>query len=127
MFGLRLDHQFTANDTVFARFNRSNQNQSEPLNFNVSTEVIHNYAQVAALGYTHSFNPKTILNFRYGYTWQNNFVNDGQSDPALVTAMGLTAQIPEHDGEVFAPNLGLGKRIQRHFEFCHTTRSDAEQ
>ena len=78
------------------------------MNFNVSTEVIHNYAQVAALGYTHSFNPKTILNFRYGYTWQNNFVNDGQSDPALVTAMGLTAQIPEHDGEVFAPNLGLG-------------------
>ncbi len=108
VFGLRLDHQFTANDSVFARFNRSNQNESEPLNFNVSTEVIHNYAQVAALGYTHSFNPKTILNFRYGYTWQNNFVNDGQSDPALVTAMGLTAQIPEHDGEVFAPNLGLG-------------------
>jgi len=108
IFGFRLDHQFTANDNAFGRFNRSNQNQTSPLNFNTSTTVIHNYSQVAALGYTHSFDPKTILNFRYGYSWQNNFVNYGQSDPALVTAMGLNAQIPLHAGEVFAPNLGLG-------------------
>jgi carboxypeptidase family protein len=108
VFGFRLDHQFTANDTAFGRFNRSNQNETSPLNFNTSTVVTHNYAQVAALGYTHTFNPKTILNFRYGYSWQNNFVNDGQSDPALVTAMGLNTQIPVHAGEVFAPNLGLG-------------------
>ena len=108
IFGFRLDHQFTANDNAFGRFNRSNQNQTSPLNFNTSTTVIHNYAQVAALGYTHSFDPKTILNFRYGYGWQNNFVNYGQSDPGLVSAMGLTAQIPLHAGEVFAPNLGLG-------------------
>ena len=108
VFGFRLDHQFTANDSAFGRFNRSNQNQTSPLNFNTSTTVIHNYAQVAAVGFTHTFNPKTILNFRYGYSWQNNFVNYGQSDPSLVSAMGLSAQIPLHAGEVFAPNLGLG-------------------
>jgi hypothetical protein len=108
IFGLRLDHQFTANDTAFARFNRSSQNETLPLNFNTSTEGIRNYAEVGALSYAHTFNPKTILNFRFGYSWQNNYVNYGQSDPALVAAMGLTAQIPLHAGEVFAPNLSLG-------------------
>jgi hypothetical protein len=108
IFGVRVDHQFNANDTIFGRFNRSNQNETEPLNFNTSTEVIHNLARVAAVGYTHTFNPKTILNFRYGFDWQDNFVNDGQSDPSLVQTMGLTAQIPVHAGEVFAPNLSLG-------------------
>jgi hypothetical protein len=107
VFGIRLDHQFTANDNIFGRFNRSNQNETEPLNFNTSTEGIQNYARAAALGYTHTFNPQTLLNFRYGYTLQNNFVNIGQPDAALVATMGLTAQIPVHAGEVFAPNLTL--------------------
>ena len=108
VFGFRLDHQFTADDNVFARFNRSKQNQTSPLNFDVSTTAISNYAQVVALGYTHTFNPKTLLNFRFGYSWQNNYVNYGQSDPGLVSDMGLTEQIPVHAGEVFAPNLSLG-------------------
>jgi Carboxypeptidase regulatory-like domain/TonB dependent receptor len=108
IFGFRLDHQFTANDTAFARFNRSNQNEAEPSSFNTLATVIHNYAQVAALGYTHTFNAKTILNFRYGFSWQNNFDNTGISNQALVTAMGLNAQIPVHDGLVLPPDVSVG-------------------
>ena len=42
--------------------------------------VVKNYATVGALGYTHLFNAKTILNFRYGYTFYNNYGNYGQTD-----------------------------------------------
>jgi hypothetical protein len=108
IFGVRLDHQFTANDNAFARFNRSNQNEAVPAVFNTLATVIHNYAQVAALGYTHTFNAKTILSFRYGYSWQNNFDNTGVSNPALLTAMGVNAQMPVHDGLALPPNVGVG-------------------
>jgi hypothetical protein len=108
VFGVRVDHQLTANDTLFGRFNRENSNLSAPATFNTLPKQIQNFIQTAALGYTHTFNPKTILNFRYGFAWKNNFVNTGVSNPGLVQAMGLTAQIPVHAGEVFAPNLSLG-------------------
>src|SRR5580704_11678037 len=107
IFGIRLDHQFTANDSAFALFNLSNQNQISPLNFNTSFTGIRNYAQVGALSYVHTFNPQTILNFRLGYDYNNNFVNFGQPNPGLVAAMNFTAQDPVHAGEVFAPQVTL--------------------
>jgi hypothetical protein len=108
VFGFRLDHQFTANDTAFLRFNRSQANKIGPQNYNTSTTGTRNYAQVGALNYVHTFNPQTILNFRYAYSYTNNFVNFGQADPGTVAAMGFTAQDPVHAGEVFAPNVSIG-------------------
>ena len=108
IFGFRLDHQFTPNDTAFLRFNRSSANKIAPLNFNTSTAGTRNYAQVGALSYVHTFNPQTILNFRFAYSYTNNYSNYGQPDPATVAAMGFTAQDPVHAGEVFAPNLSIG-------------------
>jgi Carboxypeptidase regulatory-like domain/TonB dependent receptor len=108
VFGLRLDHQFTPNDTAFLRFNRTQANKTAPYNYNTSTQGTRNYAQVGALNYVHTFNPQTILNFRLAYSYTNNFVNDGQPDPATVAAMGFTAQDPVHAGEVFAPNTSIG-------------------
>lgn len=81
VFGVRVDHQLTANDTLFGRFNRENSNLSAPATFNTLPKEIQNFIQTAALGYTHTFDPKTILNFRYGFAWKNNFVNTGVSNP----------------------------------------------
>lgn len=108
VFGFRLDHQFGPNDTAFLRLNRSNAHQITPQTFNVTNFIVKNYAQVAAVGYTHTFNPKTILNFHYGFNYENDFGNTGTSDPATITAMGLNPQIPLHDGLAFAPQVSLG-------------------
>jgi Carboxypeptidase regulatory-like domain/TonB dependent receptor len=107
VFGIRLDHQFTANDTAFLRFNRTQATDTSALNYNTSTQGKRNYAQVAALNYVHTFNPQTILNFRLAYSYTNNYQNYGQPDPATVAAMGFTAQDPPHAGEVFAPNTSI--------------------
>ena len=45
-----------------------------------------------ALGYTHLFNPKTILNFRYGYTWLQQLCELWAVGSGFVDAMGFTAQ-----------------------------------
>jgi len=124
--GFRLDHQFTANDTVFARFNRSNQNQGSPLNFNVSTQVIHNYAQVAALGYTHSFNSKNHPELSLRIHLAEQLCERWTIGSGFGDGHGLDcANSPVHDGEVFAPNLGLGNGYNG-IRICHTARSAAE-
>lgn len=111
IFGFRLDHQFGPDDTAFARFNRSMAHQDNPGTFaalsGIQNFVVKNYAQVAAVGYTHTFNPKTILSFHYGFNYENDFGNTGFSDPTTVAAMGLTPQIPLHDGLEFAPSVSM--------------------
>jgi hypothetical protein len=87
------------------------QHQTTPGTFAAFTPmqnfVVKNYGQVAAFGYTHTFNPKTILSFHYGFSYVNDFGNTGTSDPATVTAMGFDPQIPLHDGLVIPPSVSM--------------------
>jgi len=119
VFGAKLDHRFTPNDSVWGRYNRSSQHEIEP-NYlgDIVNFVIQNFAQVGALGYTHTFNPKTILDFRYGYTYYNNYGNYGTTDPTLVNAMGFGAQDPVHDGLQLAPNASPGDNYGGPFNFA---------
>jgi hypothetical protein len=107
IFGLRLDHQFTQNDTVFARFNRSNQNKTTPQDFETYVHTLSNYAQQAAVGYTHVFNPKTILNFRYGYSYVNFASNDEAAGAAFNDSINFTEAAPAHDGISLGPQISL--------------------
>ena len=57
VFGARIDHQFNQNNTLFARFNRSNARTTEPNHFTTAatipgfSEQIINYSQQGAAGY----------------------------------------------------------------------------
>src|ERR1700744_2339823 len=66
--GIRIDHEFNQNNTVFFRFNRSNNNVTSPEGFPGYEGEKSNYSRAFAGGYTHVFSPNTILNIRYGYT-----------------------------------------------------------
>jgi hypothetical protein len=119
VFGAKLDHRFTADDNVWGRFNRSSQHSINPYYLgDVENYVVQNFAQVGALGYTHMFNPKTILDFRYGYTYFNNYADYGTTDPALVTAMGFSDQDPVHDGLQLPPNASIGDNYSGAFNFA---------
>jgi hypothetical protein len=119
IFGLKLDHRFTANDTMWGRYNRSNAHEVEP---NYLGNIVHfvdqNFFQVGALGYTHMFNPKTILDFRYGYIYLNNYGNYLTTNPGLVTTMGFGTQDPVHDGLQLPPNASLGDNYGGPFNFA---------
>ena len=117
-FGFKLDHQITSNDSLWARWNRSNRHAITPNYLNIVDFTVKNFAQVGALGYTHTFNPKTILNFRYGYTFYNNFGNYGTGDTALVTAMGFGEQDPIHAGYQLPPNASPGNGYGGPFNFA---------
>ena len=107
IFGVRLDHQFTPNDTIFARFNRSNQHRTSPEDFPSYVSTLSNYGQQAALGYTHAFNPTTLINFRFGYSYVNFATGDEPAGTAFTDAIDFTQAAPEHDGIQLGPQVSL--------------------
>lgn len=106
-FGFRLDHQFTENDSIFARVNRSNGHNSTPGGLPAVILVLSNYAEQAALGYTHIFNPKTILNFRSGYTYQNDLRGYPPVGPAFANSINFTEALPPHEGIQLGPAINI--------------------
>jgi hypothetical protein len=107
IFGGRLDHQFSQNDILFARFNRSKQTLTTPEGLPTYSHFLVNYAQQAAVGYTHVFDPKTILNFRYGYSYINYNDTDEPAGTAFAQSINSTNAYPVHDGVQLAPALGI--------------------
>jgi hypothetical protein len=107
VFGIRLDHQITQNDIIFARFNRSKQTLTTPESLPSYSHLLINYGQQAALGYTHVFNPKTILNFRYGYSYINYDDTDEAAGTAFAQSINSTEAFPVHDGVQLAPALSI--------------------
>ena len=107
VFGVRLDHQITPNDTIFVRFNRDNANRLSPEDFPTYDAVLSNYRQQAALGYTHIFNPKTIVNFRYGYTYTHDLSYSQAAGEGFDNAINFTAALPPRQGIYLGPNTTI--------------------
>jgi Carboxypeptidase regulatory-like domain len=107
IFGIRLDHQFNEKNTAFIRFNRSNQHVTRPEDFATYVNTLSNYAQQVALGYTHVFNPETILEFHFGYTYTNPYTTDEPAGPAFNDSINFSAAAPPHDGISLGPQLSL--------------------
>lgn len=107
VMGARLDHQFSGNDILFLRFNRSKQTLNTPEGLPTYTHSMLNYGQQAALGYTHIFNPQTILNIRYGYSYIHYAYYDEAAGSDFAQAVNSAQAFPLHDGIQLAPSLGI--------------------
>jgi hypothetical protein len=107
IFGLRFDHQFTPNDSIFLRFNRNNAHDLAPVSINTDILQLSNYTQQAALGYTHIFNPRMILNFRYGYTYTNSYHAEIPAGAAFDNSINFAEALPPHDGISLGPGITI--------------------
>jgi Carboxypeptidase regulatory-like domain/TonB dependent receptor len=107
VFGGRIDHQFNQNNTFFVRFNRSNQRRTAPETVPVFSSELINYSQQAAAGFTHLFNPTTILNLHFGYTYTNYFSGDEAAGTAFVNAVNFEQAVPVRDGIPLGPEVNL--------------------
>src|SRR4030095_5931247 len=63
-FGIRLDHRFRNNDTLFGRYSWMTTDQTTPGPVPAVPTVQKNYAQSVMLSFNHLFDPTFILNFR---------------------------------------------------------------
>lgn len=114
--GIRIDHQFNTNNTVFFRFNRSNNNVATPEGlpgFGGSGSKAgylgtrSNFSRVFAGGYTHIFSPNTILNLRYGYTETSFSIFDQPAGVSFLTALNFINTAPVKNNLPLGPGIGI--------------------
>jgi hypothetical protein len=105
--GIRVDHKFGDNDTLFGRYNRSDANLLRPEGLPTYQQTLENYGQVFALGYTHLFSPNTILNMHYGYTNTVYGQFDAPAGQAFITSINFAEFAPAKDGLALGPNMGI--------------------
>lgn len=106
--GIRIDHGFRNNDTVFGRYNRSNINLTTPESLPGYVHALGNYAQTVAAGYTHLFGTATILNLHYAYTQTNVSPIDEPSGQAFINSINFAeANPPQSNSISLGPQLSV--------------------
>jgi hypothetical protein len=105
--GVRVDHQFNQSNTVFFRFNRSNNNLISPEGFPGYQGVKSNYSRAFAGGYTHIFSSKTILNVRYGYTETSFSIFDQPAGTDFISALNFSLTAPAKNNLPLGPGVGI--------------------
>jgi len=105
--GIRIDHSFGDNDTLFGRYNRTNANLLRPESLPSYQQTLLNYGQTLALGYTHLFGPNLVLNVHYGYTNTNYGQFDGAAGQAFLTATNFAEHAPAKNGIALGPQTGI--------------------
>lgn len=105
--GIRIDHRFGDNDTIFGRYNRSNATLLRPEGLPTYNQSLLNYAQTVALGYTHLFSPTVVFNVHYGWTNTNFGQFDEPSGQAFISATKFDQLAPAKNGIALGPNLSV--------------------
>jgi hypothetical protein len=105
--GIRIDHKFGDNDTLFGRYNRTNQNLVRPEGLPTYQQTLQNYGQTLALGYTHLFGPNIILNVHYGYTNTNYGQFDAAAGQDFLDSTNFGTHAPAKNGIALGPQIGI--------------------
>jgi Carboxypeptidase regulatory-like domain/TonB dependent receptor len=107
--GIRIDHRFGDNDSIYGRFNRTHPTITRPEDLPTYQQTLDNYARTAAVGYTHLFGPTTILDLHYGYTYTNFGQLDEPAGVQFLKATNYSRINPERNGVPLGPQLGLSE------------------
>ena len=105
--GIRADHRFGDNDTIFGRYNRSDGTLLRPEGLPTYDQSLVNYGQTVAIGYTHLFSPTVIFNVHYGWTNTNFGQFDQPSGQSFITATNFMQLAPPKNGLALGPNMGI--------------------
>ena len=96
-FDIRVDHNFSANDTLFARFSYDQANSyvpggapgfAEQSAFG-SNQGIINHARNVAIGETHIFSPVTVNQFSFGYNRIFNYITSQGTGTCASAHLGI--------------------------------------
>ena len=105
--GIRIDHRFGDNDTLFGRYNRTDANLLRPESLPTYQQTLRNYGQTVALGYTHLFGARVVLNVHYGYTNTNFGQFDEPAGQPFLDATNFGEHAPAKNGIALGPQIGI--------------------
>jgi len=108
-FSGRIDYSVSSKDTLFGRYTQENQTAIDPSGnlSSFNSQTFPSNPKNLAIGWTHTFSPRLVNNFRYG--WSHTAVGLQRTDgynTSLANPLGLINEIdfPGSDGP---PSIGL--------------------
>lgn len=108
-FGVRGDHRFSNNDTLFGRFNYANPEQIRPQALPTYSQSLINYARSVAIGYTRLLGPATLLSVHYGYVWTKFGQFDEPAGEEFLKATHFDRLAPVRNGIPIANQLSVSQ------------------
>ena len=110
-FGIRIDHAFANNDTLYGNFYYAQPSEVFPTALLTGATVNTNKARVIAVGYTHLFSPTLLASFHYGYNYTNYGSTNTPGGEQLLNDTGQAALEPVRDGIPIVPQISLSPRL----------------
>jgi len=110
-FGVRIDHTFSNNDTLYGTFYYTQPNETFATSLLTGANTSKNHARVVGLGYTHLFTPTLLGSFHYGYTQTIFGTTNIPGGPDLLAATNTAAFEPVRDGIPIVPQISLAPRL----------------
>ena len=107
--GVRIDHHFVNNDTLFGRFNYTDPEQVTPAGLPTINRTITNGTRGVAAGYTHLMGPATLLAIHYGYIYTKVLDLMDPAGQSFISATHLDRYLPPANGFALAPSLSVSQ------------------
>jgi hypothetical protein len=107
VYGVRLDHRFGNNDTVFGRYNRDNATQTTPEALPGYLHSVINYAQQLVFGYTHLFGNTSVLQVHFADTHTNIANFDAPAGQSFLNSINWLQVQPPKYGDYLGPATSL--------------------
>lgn len=110
-WGVKIDHLFKNNDTLFGRFNYTDPTKIRPEGLPTYSGSTVNKAVSIATGYTHMFGPATLLSLHYGYTFTRFGQYDDPAGQSFISATHSDRLFPMRDGIPQAIQIGVDSNM----------------
>jgi len=76
-FGVRLDHNFGNNDTLYGAFYYVKATEDKPCNLPNSCNILDDFGRIVNINYTHIFSPTLVLTVHYMHMYDNTSFLEG--------------------------------------------------
>jgi hypothetical protein len=118
-FGVRLDHSFGNNDTLYGAFYYVKATETKPCNMPDSCNVLDDFGRILNINYTHIFSPTMVMTVHYMHMYDNtSFLEGTPLGVAALAAMGQTDFEPVRDNYPFVPYGGMSPRFSSPTQFA---------
>jgi len=106
-FSGRIDYTISAKDTVFGRYTQNDQTVITPGMTSFNEQIYPSNPKDVAVGWTHTFSPRVVNNFRYGWTHTAVGLQRGDGyNSSLANPLGL-ANEEDQAGSDGPPQIGV--------------------
>jgi len=107
--GIKIDHRFGNNDTLFGRFNYARPQQLTAASLPTYNLSLSNASRAVALGYTHLLGSATLLSVHYSYLYTSNLQLYDPAGQAFISSTHLDSLRPPYDGFALMPTLSVSQ------------------